>query len=118
MGQFFQNIQVSGLNGGQAVDVEALVDTGAIYTVVPASTLRGLGVVPDDEMEFEFGDQRAATYELGEARVTLRGYSRATTVVFGPEDVVPLLGVVFLEQLGLMVDPVGQQLVSRRVLRI
>ena len=118
MGQFMQSIQVSGLNGGPSVEVEALVDTGAVYTVLPASTLRALGVTPDDAMEFEFGDQRTATYDIGEARVGLKGYSRATTVVFGPEDVVPLLGVVVLEQMALMVDPFGRQLVSRRVLRL
>lgn len=118
MGQFMQSIQVGGLNGGPTLDMEALVDTGATYTVLPASTLRGLGVKPDDSMEFEFGDQRLTTYEVGEARVTFRGYSRVTTVVFGPENVLPLLGVVVLEQMGLMVDPVGQQLVSRRVLRL
>ena len=118
MGQFMQTVQVAGLNGGPAIEVEALVDTGATYTVLPASTLRDLGVKPDDTMEFEFGDQRLSTYEVGEARVAFRGYSRVTTVVFGPESVLPLLGVVVLEQMGLMVDPVGKQFVSRRVLRL
>ncbi len=118
MGEFMQTIRVSGLNGGPSVEVETLVDTGATYTVLPASTLRDLGVSPDDYMEFQFGDQRSATYELGEARVTLNGISRVTPVVFGPESVLPLLGAVTLEAMALLVDPVAQRLVPRRVLRI
>ncbi len=118
MGEFLQTMQVSGLNGGPSIEVRALVDTGATYTVLPGSMLRELGVTPDSTMDFELGDRRMNSYNVGEARVTIRGYSRATNVVFGPDDCLPLLGAVTLEQMALLVDPVGQQLVTRRVLRM
>ena len=118
MGEFTQTIRVSGLNGGPSVEVEALVGTRATFTVLPASLLREIGIVPDREIEFELGDQRTVDYEVGQAQLTIEGSSAIASVVFGPEDVGPLLGVVTLAAMALLVDPVAQRLVPRRVLRM
>ena len=46
MGTFTWPLRITGLDGGRSVDVEATVDTGAMYTMLPARTLRDLGVEP------------------------------------------------------------------------
>jgi predicted aspartyl protease len=45
LGTFYQTITLTGPNG-RALSFEGLVDTGAHFSVVPASTLRELGVRP------------------------------------------------------------------------
>ncbi len=67
--------------------VELLVDTGALYSVVPGSILERLG----------------------------DGQARTSLVVFAPEGVTALLGVLALESLGLMVNPVTRELLPTRL---
>ena len=56
MGIFRVNIDVGDSQGERYESVAALVDIGATYTTMPASILRGLGVVPHDRAEFELAD--------------------------------------------------------------
>jgi clan AA aspartic protease len=91
--------------------VDALVDTGATHTLVPANTLRELGVAPLERIMFQLADERTVEYPIGEVRIRLDGRERTAVVVFGPEDAAPLLGATTLELFNLGVDPVGQRLV-------
>lgn len=87
------------------------MDTGASNTLVPRSILTHLGVVPEEEWPFVMADGREVAYQVAEARIRIDGRIHTTTVVFGPEDVEPLLGVITLEEFRLGVDPVGQRLI-------
>lgn len=58
MGNFSHRVEVSGMDGQRFEAVEALVDTGSSYTVIPASLLRGLGIAPQERIEFELSDGR------------------------------------------------------------
>ena len=79
---------------------EPIVDTGATYSMLPASLLeKELGLSPVEEMTFTFADGEKRAYGLGEARFRYEGRERTTPVIFGPEDVY-LLGAVSLESLG------------------
>ena len=117
MGEFKHTMTVSGLNGGPSVEVEALVDTGASFSFLPASTLRGLGIAPHSDVRFEMGDRRVVTYPVGRAMVTIDGRSEVAPVAFGEEDCEPVIGVVTLELLRMMADPVDGRLVPRETLR-
>ena len=44
MGTFNWPIRLDSLDGQRSLDIEAMVDTGASYTIVPARLLRELGV--------------------------------------------------------------------------
>ena len=111
MGTFTVTIQVGDLAGQQFIEVEAPVDTGATYTVLPASTLRQLGIEAIERRLFRLADERTIEYPVADARVRLDGGEHITLVVFGPEDAAPLVGAVTLETFGLGVDPVGQRLI-------
>jgi clan AA aspartic protease len=87
-----------------------VVDTGATDCVVPASVLRRAGVVPVDKMTYELADGSLHRYDVGIVRIELLGSITAGRVVFGAEDVEPILGVTALESVGVVVDPVRKEL--------
>jgi hypothetical protein len=47
--------------------VECIVDSGAIYAVVPGPTLRRLGIRPDRREEFTLADGSHAKRQVGDA---------------------------------------------------
>jgi len=95
---------------GRAVDVELLVDTGATYTVLPASLLRELGVEGQRLARLRLAGGRVVEGWVGEVGIEVGGRrASATPAVFGDEGIY-LLGSVTMEQLGLAPDPVEKRL--------
>ena len=88
--------------------VDALVDTGATYTMLPVDLLETLGVKAIGQRDFELADNRGVRYDIGEARLRLNGDELTVLVVFAPEGASPLLGATALELFGLAADPVNQ----------
>ena len=91
-------------------ELEFLVDSGAIYSVIPRAVLQELGIVPDDVESFSLADMTPIRREVGEAAFTFQGRTRSSPVMFGEAGDATLLGVMTLESLGLMLDPVKQEL--------
>ncbi len=112
MGTFHVTIEIGDPAGQRFASVEALVDTGATYTVVPASRLHALGVQPHVEAPFELADGSLRDFALGQTQVKVDRQEVTTLVVFGDEHTQPLLGAYTLEGLRLAVDPVRQRLIS------
>ena len=110
MGTFSVQMSVSGPTG-ESVEVDALVDTGATYTVLPSSLLARLGVTPRDRTAFQLADERIVEYDVGEVTVRLDGRERTVLVVFGPDEAEPLMGAVTIELFNMSVEPVRQRLV-------
>ena len=115
MGLFNWPLQISNLTGDRSSEVEAMVDTGAIFTMLPASLLREMGISPTRKDIFELADGSRVEMDIGEMRVRSNGHSAVTPVIFGADDSTPLIGAVTLEELLLVVDPVGQKLVPRNL---
>lgn len=88
--------------------VEALVDTGATYTVLPRSLLRELGVPSDRRARFVLADGSEVERDVGRAWVRFEDREEFTLVVFGDE---ALLGAVTLEEFLLAPDPTSGRLV-------
>jgi predicted aspartyl protease len=86
------------------------VDSGALYSVVPASVLRKLGVKPHSRRSFILADGTKITRRIGDLFFRLNGQQGASPVIFGEKDDSALLGSVSLEALGLMLDPLKRQL--------
>jgi len=97
------------------VEIEFLIDTGAIYSVVPASVLEALGIPRLERQVFTLADGTHQAYDIGEAFFKLGTRGRTSQVVFAPEGVTPLLGAFTLESLGLMVNPVTRELMPMRL---
>lgn len=116
MGTFSHPIEVGDPQGQRFEQVEALVDTGATFTVLPGSLLRRLGIPAQRRARFRLADGSVLERDVGETKVRLNGLVVTTTVVFGEEGSPSLLGVVTLETALMAVDPVRQQLTPTEAL--
>ncbi|MBI3989212.1 MAG: hypothetical protein HY347_06305 [candidate division NC10 bacterium] len=111
MGTFRVTIEIGDPQGQHFEPVDALVDTGSTYTVVPASLLLHLGVTPHIRDTFVLADGRRIELDIGRTWVRVDGRSEVTLVVFGEEGAEPLLGAYTLEGLRLAPDPVSRRLI-------
>jgi predicted aspartyl protease len=102
--------------GGARREVELMADTGTLYSIVPGTFLRELGVLPLQKLEFELANGSAIERDGGEVRFHCDGRKAVSPVVFGEEGDAAVLGVVTMESLGLEVDPVRKQLRPTRLI--
>lgn len=86
------------------IALEFLVDSGAVYSVVPRAQLNKLGIKPDSTESFFLANGEEITREIGNALFEYRGRRRASPVIFGEEGASNLLGVVTLGALGYVLD--------------
>ncbi|MEK7521581.1 MAG: aspartyl protease family protein [Patescibacteria group bacterium] len=87
------------------LEEEFLVDSGATYSLVPASQLKKIGIKPHRKQEFTLADGTKVTREIGDAIFEFQGVRAATPIVFGVKGDEPLFGAFSLEALGLVLDP-------------
>jgi len=90
--------------------VELLVDTGAVYTIVPEDVLKKLQIERRGRRAFQTVNKQRIERDIGVAVVEYMDGVAGTNVVFGKEKDTPVLGVTTLEELGLEVDPLTKQL--------
>lgn len=90
-------------------ECEFLVDSGAVYSVVPQSLLKGLSIKPTSFQEFILANGEVIKKSVGNAYFEYQGKVRAAPVVFGDKDIF-LLGATTLEALGMILDPIARQL--------
>ena len=111
MGDFHCTITVSPVTGPDSRRTEAIVDSGASYSVIPARLLNELGIQPKRSDVFMLADGTRHEEVIGEARVAVNGRDAVTPVVFGSDEALPLLGAVTMQELNLVVDTKGERLV-------
>lgn len=111
MGMFTCPMRIETMDGRRSLDLEATVDTGAAYTVVPGTKLREMGVEPRGLRRFKLADGTMIEGAFGEVVAVINGDTVSTLAVFGADGGPTLLGAYTLEGLGLAVDPVRQRLV-------
>lgn len=111
MGTFHYPVEIAATPQGPYGALDAVVDTGAFYTWIPASILRRLGIAPHDRRAFLLADGRQLERDVGRAWARAAGREESTIVVFGDEGTEPLLGAYTLEGLALAADPVNRRLV-------
>ncbi len=110
MGSFRVGITVSNREGTRSRDVQASVDTGAFYSLLPSTILAEIGITPTRTRTFNVADGRAIEMPAGEAMIEYAGDQVSTYAVFGPDNARPLLGAYTLEALALQVNPLKDEL--------
>jgi clan AA aspartic protease len=90
--------------------VELLVDSGAIYSVVPTPILRKLGIKPLAKQEFTLANGTKIVRKKGGALFKYGDRIGVADVIFGEAEDSVLLGVFTLEALGLVLDPLRREL--------
>ena len=111
MGTFTVTIEVGDAQGQRFEQVDALVDTGATLTIVPASLLASLGVTSSRRGKFRLANGQSVEMGMGETRVRVDGLETSTWILFGEEGAPILLGALTLEELLLGVDPFNRRLI-------
>jgi predicted aspartyl protease len=86
-----------------------LIDSGAVYTVMPASQLQRLGIKASSTEQFTLANGESVEYPVGNAYFEYKNKTRAAPVVFGGDDVF-LLGATTIEALGMILDPIRREL--------
>ena len=104
------------VDGSRQTDVDMTVDSGAIYSVVPAPILRSIGVEPKRTETFWLADGRSVRRRTGSVSFTIQGCEGISRVIFGRPGDACLLGMVTLEELGLSLDPLKRRLRPLRLM--
>jgi predicted aspartyl protease len=105
-------LKVKVINPGHPKKVrecEFLVDSGAVYSVVPRKVLKVLGIKPTSSQEFILANGEVIKRPVGNAYFEYQGKIRAAPVIFGDEGVF-LLGATTIEALGMILDPIRREL--------
>ena len=90
--------------------VTFLIDSGAIYSIVPAEILKRLGIKALTEQEFRLADGNIITRKKGIALFKFKEKIGGADVIFGEKNDSSLLGAFTLEALGLALDPIKRDL--------
>ncbi|MCX7969857.1 MAG: hypothetical protein N3B10_15395 [Armatimonadetes bacterium] len=118
MATFRVKIEIGPMDQSRFEEIEALVNTGATYTVVPKDVLERLGIAPQLRRRFRVADGRVVELDMAWVFIRAEGETAFTLCVFGEPSMDALLGAVTLEELGLGVDPINQRLVPVELLLI
>jgi predicted aspartyl protease len=94
----------------RTIEVDMTVDSGAIYSVIPSSILREIGIEPERTDTFWLADGRSVRRRIGHAVFELQGCDGISKVIFGRPGDAALLGALTLESLGLSLDPLKRTL--------
>ena len=105
MGLTYTTVTLKAPGGTDQYQANFLVDTGATDSLAAASELRKIGVKPVGKMAYELADGSLEEFEFGLAEISFMGEITAGRVIFGRDDVEPLLGVTALESVGIVIDP-------------
>jgi len=90
--------------------VDLLIDSGAIYSVVPTPILEKLGIKPLAEEEFRLPNGTKVVRKKGIALFRYGERVGGADVIFGEEGDHKLLGAFTLEALGLVLEPLRREL--------
>ena len=88
----------------RAVELNFLVDSGAVCSVIPAALLRRLAVGPHSKRTSTLAGGSEITRRIGDVLFRLDGRQGAAPVIFAEKQDSTLLGSVSLEALGMMLD--------------
>lgn len=99
--------------------VTFLIDSGAMYSLLPHSVWHRLGLAASREERFSLADGTSISRPVSECHFSLAERQGHAPVILGdPDDPEALLGVVTLENLGLVFDPFHRTLHPMRLLLI
>lgn len=110
MGTFSVEVVVGNPASVARETVQALVDTGATFSVMPASLLHRLGIEPTRTRRLRLANGQVEERQTAMAFFEVGDMDGEARVVFGPEDL-HLLGATTLEDLSFIVDPINKRLI-------
>ena len=114
VGTFYVDFTIWNRDRTQSRTLNGLVDTGASYTLVPASILDELGIERDESEVFTLADGSTQELSIGWANMELEGRTRPVYVIFGASETI-LLGAMALEAFALAADAKNHRLIRAQL---
>lgn len=95
----------------QQLELEGLVDTGALFTQIPVDVLARIGIEPAGTRAVHYANGTRDVVPVAKADIAINGVETATVVLCGRPGSLVLVGATTLETLGLGVDPAHKRLI-------
>lgn len=111
MGTFSVAVTVGNRDSAARETVDALVDTGATFSVMPASLLGRLGIEPTRARRLRLANGEVEVRQTGMASFEVNGMEGEARVIFGPKNL-HILGAATLEDLSFVVAPINRRLIA------
>jgi len=115
MGLTYIKATVTGARGKKQT-LKFLVDSGAVYTLLPEKVWRQLGLKPKRTMSFVLADGTEIERDVSECQIKLPQGDGHTPVILGEDGDEALLGVITLEMLGWVLNPFNRTLQPMRMM--
>jgi predicted aspartyl protease len=113
MGITVLNVEVANVaDPDNGRSIEFIIDSGAVYSVVPSEILEELGIKPISVQEFRLADGSKIQRKKGGALFRYKEQVGVADVIFGEPGDHRLLGAFTLEALGLGLDPFKRELIA------
>jgi clan AA aspartic protease len=96
--------------------VKFLVDSGATYSLLPEKVWKKIGLKEKRRVVFTLADGSTIERKISECHITLPQGESHSPVILGEKDDTALLGVVTLENLGLIFIPFNRTLQPMKML--
>jgi clan AA aspartic protease len=96
--------------------IEFLIDSGAVYTLLPQKDWKVIGLRPKRKMTFTLADGTRVERRVSECHISLPQGEGHTPVILGEPGDEALLGAVTLEILGLILNPFKRSLEPMRAM--
>jgi clan AA aspartic protease len=90
--------------------VQLFVDSGASYSLLPEHVWKELEIKPQEKLDFILADGTKIERRSSECKIRLNGKERHTPVILGEPGDEPILGIITLENLGMILDPFKREL--------
>ena len=100
----------------KVAEVNFLVDSGAVHSLVPGKILDQLEIEPYKELSFSLADGTTLQRKVCTAYFEFEGEGGPAPVIYGEEGDEALLGATTLESFGLVLNPNTRSLHPMRML--
>ena len=99
------------IEGHQQLELDGLVDPGALFTQIPGDVLARIGVMPSGTRAVHYADGTRDVVPVAKADIAINGVEATTMVLCGRPGSLVLVGATSLEILGFGVDPIHKKLI-------
>ena len=110
MGMIRANVTVLNTKTDKKIEVKFLVDTGALYSIVPQVIWDELGLRPSGKVKLQNANGQIGYYEKTTVEYYWNECFGGADIVLNPNVPEPLLGATAMEALNVYIDPSGEKL--------
>lgn len=114
MGEIRVKCRLNKVGEKKGIEIDALVDTGAVMTLLPEDLVDSLGLERNGKVVVSLAnDQKVELQVAMPLALAIGDRSMVTDCLVGPPQSEPLIGQLVLERLDLIIDPLKRTITPR-----